>query len=116
MESGDNNGLYRKSLQPAHGGGFTYLKDSLLNKNGFTRYWDTAAKAPYLFNAEKKIFISYDDEESVKAKCEYVKQYNLGGAMFWEYNNDKKEYLLKTIADEFNYGKGKFFTRRLVSF
>lgn len=103
MESADNNGLYRRSLKPSRGGGFTYLKDSIINKNGFTRYWDTAAKAPYLFNAEKKIFISYDDEESVKDKCDYVKQYHLGGAMFWEYSSDKKEYLLKTIADDFNY-------------
>jgi chitinase len=43
----------------------------------------------------KKIFISYDDERSVKEKCKYVKQHHLAGAMFWEYNNDKKEYLLK---------------------
>lgn len=105
MQSGDNQGLYRRSLKPARGGGFTYLKDSMINKNGFTRYWDTVANAPYLFNFEKNIFISYDDEASVKAKCEYVKKYQLAGAMFWEYNNDKKEYLLKTIADEFNYDK-----------
>ncbi len=103
MASTDNNGLYRKSLKPAHGGGFTYIKDSLVNRNGFVRYWDIAAKAPYLFNARKKIFISYDDEESVKYKCEYVKQYHLAGAMFWEYYNDKKEYLLKVIAGEFGY-------------
>jgi len=25
--------------------------------------------------------------------------------MFWEYNNDKKEYLLKIIADNFKYKK-----------
>ncbi len=105
MQSADNNGLYRKALKPARGGGFTRLKDSLINKNGFVRYWDTAASAPYLFNAEQKIFISYDDEESVKNKCNYVKQYHLAGAMFWEYNDDKKEYLLKTIANEFNYTK-----------
>lgn len=105
MQSADNNGLYRKALKPARGGGFTLLKDSLINKNGFVRYWDTAASAPYLFNTERKIFISYDDEESVKNKCQYVKQYHLAGAMFWEYNDDKKEYLLKTIANEFNYTK-----------
>ncbi len=105
MQSADNNGLYRKALKPARGGGFTRLKDSMINKNGYMRYWDTLAKAPYLFNAEKKIFISYDDEESIQNKCRYVKQYHLAGAMFWEYNDDKKEYLLKTIANEFKYGK-----------
>ncbi len=83
MQSTDSNGLYRRALQPARGGGFTYLKDSLINKNGFVRYWDDKASAPYLFNPEKKIFISYDDEESVKNKCKYVKQYHLAGVMFF---------------------------------
>ena len=90
-------------IQSARGGGFTYLKDSLINKNGFVRYWDKKASAPYLFNKEKKFFITYDDEESVKQKCKYVKDHKLAGVMFWEYSSDKKEYLLKTIADKFNY-------------
>jgi len=105
MESSDNNGLYRKSLKPARGGGVTYLKDSLINKNGYKQYWDATAKAPYLFNSEKNIFISYDHERSVKYKCKYAKRNHLAGVMFWEYNSDKKEYLLKIIADEFRYAK-----------
>jgi chitinase len=105
MESTDNNGLYRKALKAARGGGFTYLKDSLVNKNGYKEYWDAAAKAPYLFNAEKKIFISYDNERSVKEKCKYVKRHDLAGAMFWEYNSDKKKYLLRVISDRFKYLK-----------
>ncbi len=103
METTANNGLYEKALKPSRGGGFTYLQDSLINKNGYIRYWDTIAHAPYLFNENKKIFISYDDEASVKDKCSYVKKYQLAGAMFWEYASDKKEYLLKTIAGEFKY-------------
>lgn len=105
MESTDNNGLFRKALKSARGGGFTYLKDSLVDKNGYKEYWDAAAKAPYLFNAEKKIFISYDNERSIKEKCKYVKRHQLAGAMFWEYNSDKKKYLLKVIADKFKYVK-----------
>jgi chitinase len=105
MESTDNNGLYGKAVKQARGGGFTYLKDSLVNKNGYKQYWDGKAKAPFLFNPEKKIFISYDDERSVKEKCKYVKRHHLAGAMFWEYNSDKKEYLLKVIADKFKYTK-----------
>ena len=103
LQSADNNGLYRRTQKSVRAGGYTYLKDSLINKNGFVRYWDEKANAPYLFNAEKKIFITYDDEKSVKNKCKYVKEHDLAGVMFWEYNSDKKEYLLKTIADKFNY-------------
>lgn len=103
----DNNGLYRKAVGPFRAGGFTYLKDSLIGINGFARHWDTAAQAPFLFNADKKVFISYDDEESVRAKSDYVKKHKLGGAMFWEYNSDKKQYLLKTLSEEFGYEKKK---------
>lgn len=98
-----NNGLYQIPLRPMFGGGYTFLKDSLVNQKGFVRHWDDASKAPYLFNAEKKIFITYDDEESVKIKCEYIKKHKLGGAMFWEYFSDEKLYLLKTINAEFGY-------------
>jgi len=105
MESTDNKGLFRKTLKPARGGGFTYLRDSLINKNGFKQYWDSKAKAPYLFNRERKVFITYDNEKSVKQKCKYVKRHDLAGAMFWEYLSDKKEYLLTVIADKFDYAK-----------
>jgi len=101
-----NNGLYQRAVKGARGGGFTFLKDSVVDKNGFKRYWDDRAKAPYLFNADKKMFISYDDEQSVAEKCKYVRKHHLAGAMFWEYFSDRKEYLLKVIADNFKY-KGK---------
>lgn len=101
MRTADNNGLYRKAAKRVPVGGFTYIKDSLVNKRGYTRYWDAAAHAPYLFNAERKIFISYDDEESVKDKCEYALQHKLGGVMFWEYFSDRKEYLLKQMNEAF---------------
>jgi chitinase len=107
MESSDNNGLYRKTLKGMRGGGFTYLKDSVIDKNGYKEYWDAVAMAPYLFNSQTNVFISYDNERSVKEKCNYVKKNHLAGAMFWEYNNDKKEYLLKIIADNFKYKKKK---------
>ena len=103
MESNANNGLYQRAIRPARGGGYTFIKDSLINNNGYKQYWDKKAKAPYLFNDEKKIFISYDNEKSVKEKCKYVSRHRLAGAMFWEYNSDKKEYLLKVIAQKFGY-------------
>lgn len=101
MRTADNNGLYRKAAKRVPVGGYTFIKDSLVNKKGFTRYWDAEAHAPYLFNPERKIFVSYDDEQSVKDKCAYVLKRNLGGVMFWEYFNDKKEYLLKAVDEAF---------------
>jgi chitinase len=64
---------------------------------GFTRYWDDAAKAPYLYNTEKHIFVSYEDPESLKGKCKYVREHKLGGVMFWDYFGDPEEKLLRAI-------------------
>ena len=68
---------------------------------GFTRYWDSSANVPYLYNAEKHIFVSYEDPESLKAKCKYVRDHKLGGMMFWEYSSDPTGKLLTTIDNEF---------------
>jgi chitinase len=99
----DNNGLYQIPVKRTRAGGFTYIKDSLVNQKGFVRYWDDESKAPYLFNADEKIFITYDDEQSVKEKCKYIKKHKLAGAMFWEYFSDPKQYLLKVMDESFGY-------------
>ncbi len=88
-------------VSTARGGGYSYLKDSLVDQKGFKRYWDIKANAPYLFNSETRQFISYDDEMSVKAKCDYVLKNGLAGVMFWEYSSDPKLYLLQTITNAF---------------
>ncbi len=103
VKSSANNGLYQIPERPMFGGGYTFLKDSLVNKKGFVRYWDSTSEAPYLFNTEKKIFITYDDEQSVKLKCDYVQKYHLAGVMFWEYFSDEKLYLLKIMNACFKY-------------
>lgn len=90
-------GLGMSRTDRMRAGGYAFIKDSLTNKNGFKYYRDEDAKAPFLFNASTMQFISYDDEWSVKNKCEYVKKHNMAGVMFWEYIEDPKEYLLKEM-------------------
>jgi chitinase len=92
-----NYGLGVKTVERMRGSGYTFIKDSLLNQNGFKYYRDNAAKAAYLYNATTKQFISYDDEWSVQKKCGYVVKSGMAGVMFWEYADDKKEYLLNEI-------------------
>jgi chitinase len=105
MQTTEKNGLFQRTSKPVRGSGYGFIKDSLENKNGFVKYWDDVAKSPYIFNAEKKIFISYDDERSIKEKCDYIKKHGLRGAMFWEYEDDPKENLLTVLAKEFGYMK-----------
>ena len=94
-----NNGLGEKTTARAKGGGYTFLKDSLMNKKGYKYYRDKDAKAAWLFNAETKQFITFDDEWSVKNKCKYIKDHHMAGAMFWEYTDDKKGYLLTQVNE-----------------
>lgn len=76
---------------------FTELDKDYINKNGYIRYWDNVAKAPYLFNGDN--FISYDDERSLAYKADYVKSNNLKGIMFWLFDADKTGKLLTAIYD-----------------
>lgn len=99
MKSLDNRGINRGVDSVARGGGYTFVKDSIATRPGFVRYWDEKAKAPYLFNAETRQLVSYDDEESVQLKCAYVKDHNMAGVMFWQYASDPKEYLLTAIHE-----------------
>lgn len=99
MKSEENHGINRPVDSVMRGGGYTFIKDSLVNQKGFTRYWDENAKMPYLFNADKNQLVAYDDEESVKYKCEYVIENNMAGIMFWQYASDPKEYLLDAVNE-----------------
>ena len=49
---------------------------------------------------EEKTFISYEDEESIALKVEYLKKRGLGGAMFWEYSADSDKKLLNALVSE----------------
>ena len=92
-----NHGLFQPGKEVAgFDGQYSSIAANLLGQ-GFTRYWDDAAKAPYLYNAEKHIFVSYEDPESLAAKCKYVRERKLGGVMFWEYFGDPEQKLLQTI-------------------
>ena len=73
-----------------------------INANGFVRYWDVTAKAPYLWNEEEKTFLSYEDEESIKYKIEYLKKRGLAGVMYWEYSADHDKTLLKAVLENLN--------------
>jgi len=94
-----NNGLFQKSASPGgYGPGYETLVQEYINKNGWTRYWDDSAKAPYLFNGSS--FITYDDEESITEKCRYIKEKGILGLMYWEHSSDPMRRLVKTIGRE----------------
>ena len=75
----------------------------------YVRYWDDVSKVPYVWNATTKTFLSFEDEQSMGEKMDYIVKNNLGGAMIWEIDGDFSQdstgkYVigdtLTTIADE----------------
>jgi chitinase len=101
VASAEASGLYQPGKAPAERLETSYasLAADRVGKGGFERVWDDKAQAPFLWNAEKKVFISYDDPESLGAKCRYIREQGLGGAMFWEYYADRSGVLLGTLAE-----------------
>ncbi len=55
---------------------------------GYHYYWDSIAQAPFLYNKQLQVFVTYDDKKSVAAKTQYAIDKNLGGIMFWKLNGD----------------------------
>lgn len=77
----------------------------------YTRHYESTAVAPWLWNEEKKVFLSIEDEESMATKVDYVINNGLGGVMFWElagdfdYNNAKQEYFMGSTMTTLAYDK-----------
>jgi chitinase len=77
---------------------YAELASSLIGRQGFARHWDDRARAPFLWNAKTRTFITYDDPRSIGLKAEYVRDKGLGGVMFWELSQDREGELLAVIS------------------
>lgn len=95
----ENNG-YRQEADTTgeYGPDYGELAEKYIGKNGYVKYWDNDAKAPYLFNGES--YISYDDQKSLEHKIEYLKKEGLLGIMYWEYKCDTTKTLTKFMAEK----------------
>ncbi len=61
----------------------------------YTRHYDSVAVAPWLWNSQKNVFLSTEDEASVSVKADYVINKEIGGIMFWELAGDYNCYVLE---------------------
>lgn len=91
-----NNGLLQK-FSAGKALSFSTIKKDYVNKDNFSRYYDSESKVPWVYG--EKTFISYDDEQSMKAKSDYIKGAGLGGAMIWELSQDYNNELLNSIYE-----------------
>lgn len=54
------------------------LKKFELHDN-WEKFYDDFSKVPYLFNITEKLFLTYEDETSIKEKCNYILSNDLAG-------------------------------------
>jgi chitinase len=56
----------------------------------YRRYWDATAQVPWVYapTSQGGFFISYDDRQSIGAKCDYINAQKFRGAMIWELSGD----------------------------
>ncbi|MES2837564.1 MAG: glycosyl hydrolase family 18 protein [Bacteroidota bacterium] len=94
-----NNGLGRKGKFKTNVN-YNKLVESYTQKEGYDYYWDSIAQAPYLYNKQQKIFVTFDNEKSVEQKTKYAIKNKLGGIMFWKLNGDSYSNGLLNAIDK----------------
>ena len=93
------------------GGQYSYYDVAALEKTaGWTKYFDKIAKVPYLYNASLKQFVTYEDETSLKIRCNYINKNNYGGLIVWDASGEiLNGYPMHTIMEQ-AFKQGKIFT------
>ena len=95
-------GLYQSGTAASVGtwekGVFDYSDITSNYLPSMTRSWDASAQVPYLYDPARRLWISYDDAQSMKIKADYIKAKGLGGAMIWEITGDRSQELLDTLV------------------
>ena len=82
----------------------------------YTRYYDSTLVSPWLWNAQKRVFLSTEDEQSLGVKAQYVADRGIGGVMFWElagdygYDSTRGEYFMGSTLTKLLYDKFKSAT------
>lgn len=97
VEAADH-GLYGKGYF-LRGISFRNFDPYLSADSGFVYHWDTTAAAPYLYNEQKKWFVTYDDERSITLKVQYAIKQKLNGIMFWQLADDAYSKGLLDVLD-----------------
>src|SRR6266540_3181283 len=97
----ESSKVWSTGTGPLQVGGYRTIVETVLKSPEYVRYWDDIAKVPWLYNADRKEWITYEDPQSMRLKGEYVAAQSLAGAMFWELSNDDG-----TLLDALRNGLG----------
>ncbi len=61
----------------------------ILNSMGFPGFWDPVAEAYWIYNGNE--FWTFDNDQSILNKMDYIKTRDLRGVFFWELSGDSAD-------------------------
>ncbi|XTZ15463.1 chitinase C-terminal domain-containing protein [Micromonospora echinospora] len=118
VSAGANPMWHAKNLQDGRSGsyleayGLTPGTDPTDRLTGtYTRHYSPSLVAPWLWNSQKQVYLSTEDEQSVAAKADYVVAKGIGGIMIWElagdyaWNPQRGEYFMGNTMTNLIYDK-----------
>ncbi|KAF0694499.1 Aste57867_14634 [Aphanomyces stellatus] len=104
------DGLYSNFTKPTKGSWVTGSDGAgiwdykALPQAGAIEIFDEKLGATYSYDANAKIFTSYEGPKSLAQKLDYVKKYNLGGTMFWSGDADHPTSNSRSLINQvYNY-------------
>ncbi|SKA14751.1 chitinase [Chitinophaga eiseniae] len=74
---------------------YSYIVNTTGSGSGWTDHWDDVAKVPY--KTKGNFFLSYDNERSVAAKAQYIKDNSLAGVIIWQVYADMVNMTSSTV-------------------
>jgi len=84
FEKTDKTGVFR----------YNQIKDLYLENPSCDIKWHAKSHVPYAYCPDDQIFVSYDDETSIKLKFIYAKQKRFRGVFFWRLSGDDGDHSL----------------------
>ncbi|WP_020674074.1 chitinase C-terminal domain-containing protein [Amycolatopsis nigrescens] len=76
----------------------------------YARNYDSTLGSSWLWNDQKKVYLSSEDEAAIDAKAKYVADKGIGGIMLWELAGD---YKLDPVTKQ--YGMGSTLVDKITS-
>ncbi|MGH8294362.1 MAG: glycoside hydrolase family 18 protein [Steroidobacteraceae bacterium] len=83
-----NDGLYSKYTSGFAETPWKTIESQFLTSPDWVRHWSSTAEAPWLYNAGRHIFFSYDDPLSLGIKADFARREHLRGVMIWVLGED----------------------------
>jgi chitinase len=78
---------------------YNQIKDLYLDNPDCDVKWHSKSHVPYAYCANDQVFVSYDDETSIKLKFMYAKKKRLKGIFFWRLSGDDNDHnLIRVIT------------------